>query len=71
MSSPAAAASGSSKLAMPRLAVSSMAAVAALAAGAAFVAAPARAPVVPNKRGLRHFADSTDCRRVGVLQFAC
>ncbi|CAE7470975.1 unnamed protein product [Symbiodinium sp. KB8] len=46
-----------------------MAAVAALAAGAAFVAAPARAPVVPNKRGLRHFADSTDCRRVGATKY--
>ena len=55
-------------VAMPRLAVSSMAAVAALAAGAAFVAAPARAPVVPNKRGLRHL----HCpRRGNVLQFAC
>ena len=39
-----------SAVTMPRLVVSSMAAVAALAAGAAFVAMPARAPVVPNKR---------------------
>ena len=50
-------------VAMPRLVVSSMAAAAMLAAGAAFVAAPARAPVVPNKCGLQILRELSDFER--------